>query len=111
MELCRDDEVELLLDGQLSVDDRGRKEQCARARDIASRLSLSICFHNVKALECLAMGFWTLSPRAEPGQLANFLYKCPVSNYFRVCGHKRSLSYSSIFFPFILQPLRMFFKN
>jgi hypothetical protein len=36
MEFCRDDELEPPLDGQLSIDDRGGKEQCARVRDIAS---------------------------------------------------------------------------
>lgn len=42
MQLCRKDELELSLDGQLNINDRGRKEQCVRTSDISSMFSLSI---------------------------------------------------------------------
>lgn len=69
MQPCREDELERSLDGQLNIDDRGRKEQRGRTSDISSMFSLSIWPHNVYILECLAMDFVL----CLQGEIANLL--------------------------------------
>lgn len=48
---------------------RGRKEQRDRTSDLSSMFSLSIWFHNIHTLECLAMD----SVLCLHGELANLL--------------------------------------